>query len=89
MRKVLRFLLERIRPKMTAIEQSKDLNTVKNEELVGSQQTYELIVSQSKKNKSIALNIVREEKYDSTYTKTINDEEIGYFVKKNSKNVSK
>lgn len=65
-----------------SIEESKDLDTIKIEELVGSLQTYELTISQSKKNKSIAMNIVREEKYDSTDAKIINDEKIAYFAKK-------
>ncbi|XP_022868632.1 uncharacterized protein LOC111388180 [Olea europaea var. sylvestris] len=45
-RKVLRSLPERFRPKVTAIEESKDLDEVKIEELVGSLQTYELTLSQ-------------------------------------------
>lgn len=53
---------------------------VKIEELVESLQTYELILSQTKKNKSIALNTVRED-YDSTHVETINDEKIAYFLK--------
>ncbi|XP_022897819.1 uncharacterized protein LOC111411529 [Olea europaea var. sylvestris] len=44
-RKVLRSLPKRFRPKVTAIEESKDLDTVKIEELVGSLQTYELTIS--------------------------------------------
>jgi hypothetical protein len=49
-RKILRFLLERFRPKVTAIEESKDLDTIKIEELVGSLQTYKLTFPQLKKN---------------------------------------
>jgi hypothetical protein len=41
-RKILRSLSERFRIKMTAIEESKDLEEIKIEELVGSLQTYEL-----------------------------------------------
>lgn len=44
-RKVLRSRPERFRPKVAAIEESKDLDEVKIEELVGSLQTYELTVT--------------------------------------------
>ncbi|KAB1227705.1 hypothetical protein CJ030_MR1G005712 [Morella rubra] len=60
-RKVMRSLPERFRSKVTAIEESKDLDTVKIEELVGSLQTYEVSLPQPKKNKSIALRSVKEE----------------------------
>ncbi|XP_022854061.1 uncharacterized protein LOC111375463 [Olea europaea var. sylvestris] len=47
-RKVLRSLPERFRPKVTMIEESMDLDMIKIEELVGSLQTYELTISQPK-----------------------------------------
>ncbi|XP_022891832.1 uncharacterized protein LOC111406675 [Olea europaea var. sylvestris] len=81
-RKVLRSLPERFRPKVTVIEESKDLDTVKIEELVRSLQTYELTISQPRKKKSIALNTVREEEFKSSDVETLRDEEIAYFVKK-------
>ncbi|XP_022877017.1 uncharacterized protein LOC111395263 [Olea europaea var. sylvestris] len=81
-RKVLRSLPERFRPKVTAIEERKDLDTVKIEELVGSLQIDELTISLPRKNKSIALNTVREEKSESSDVETLRDEEIAYFVKK-------
>ncbi|XP_022859009.1 uncharacterized protein LOC111379803 [Olea europaea var. sylvestris] len=81
-RKVLRSLPERFRPKVTAIEESKDLDTIKIEELVGSLQIYELAISQPRKNKSIALNTVREGEFESFDMETLKDEEIAYFVKK-------
>ncbi|CAI9778670.1 unnamed protein product [Fraxinus pennsylvanica] len=43
--KVLRSLPEKFRPKVTAIEESKDLNSVKVEKLVGSLQIYEYHLS--------------------------------------------
>ncbi|XP_022876710.1 uncharacterized protein LOC111394893 [Olea europaea var. sylvestris] len=81
-RKVLRSLPKRFRPKVTATEESKDLDTVKIEELVGSLQTYELTISQPRKNKSITLNTIREEESESSVVETLRDEEIVYFVKK-------
>ena len=41
-RKILRSLLESFRAKVTAVEESKDLDEIKIQELIGSLQTYEL-----------------------------------------------
>ena len=41
-RKILRSLPESFRAKVTAIEESKDLDEIKIQELIGSLQTYEL-----------------------------------------------
>ena len=41
-RKILRSLLESFRAKVTTIEESKELNEIKVQELIGSLQTYEL-----------------------------------------------
>jgi hypothetical protein len=54
-RKILRSLPERFRIKVTTIEESKDLEEMKIEELVGSLQTYELYLPLVKKLKTIAL----------------------------------
>jgi hypothetical protein len=54
-RKILRSLPERFRIKVMTIEQSKDLEEMKIEELVGSLQTYELSLPPVKKLKTIAL----------------------------------
>jgi hypothetical protein len=54
-RKIIRSLPERFRIKVTAIEESKDLEEMKIEELVGSPQTYELSLPPVKKIKTIAL----------------------------------
>jgi len=53
--KILRSLPERFRIKVTTIEESKDLEEMKIEELVGSLQTYELFLPSVKKLKTIAL----------------------------------
>jgi hypothetical protein len=50
-RKILRSLLERFRIKVTTIEESKDLESMKIEELVGSLQTYEYSLPPVKKAK--------------------------------------
>jgi hypothetical protein len=54
-RKILRSLPERFRIKVTTIEERKDLEEMKIEELVGSLQTYELSLPPVKKLKIIAL----------------------------------
>ena len=57
-RKVLRSLPERFHAKITAIEESKDVNKIPLTELVGNLQTYELGLSRigkSGKSKSMAL----------------------------------
>jgi uncharacterized coiled-coil DUF342 family protein len=54
-RKILRSLPECFRIKVTTIEESKDLDEMKIEELVGSLQTYELSLPLVKKVKTIAL----------------------------------
>ena len=58
MRKVLRFLLERFHAKITAIEESKDIDKIPLTELVGNLQTYELglfRIGKSSKSKSMTL----------------------------------
>jgi hypothetical protein len=54
-RKILRSLPEYFRIKVTTIEESKDLEEMKIEELVGSLQTFELSLPPVKKLKTIAL----------------------------------
>ena len=57
-RKVLRFLLERFYAKITAIEESKDIDKIPLIELVDNLQTYELgltRIGKSSKSKSMAL----------------------------------
>jgi hypothetical protein len=54
-RKIFRSLPERFKIKVTTIEESKDLEEMKIEELVGSLQTYELSLPPVKKLKTIAL----------------------------------
>jgi hypothetical protein len=54
-RKILRSLPEHFRIKVTTIEETKDLEEMKIEELVGSLQTYELSLPPIKKLKTIAL----------------------------------
>ena len=59
-RKIFRSLPESFRAKVTAIEESKDLDDIKVQEVVGSLQTYELSLPNQRKSKSLALKIVNE-----------------------------
>jgi hypothetical protein len=54
-RKILRSLSERFKIKVTTIEESKDLESMKIEELVGSLQTYKYCLPPIKKAKTITL----------------------------------
>jgi hypothetical protein len=54
-KKILKSLPERFRIKVTTIEESMDLDSMKIEELVGSLQTYEYSLPPVKKAKAIAL----------------------------------
>ena len=54
-RKILRSLTEDFRPKVTAITESKDVDSIPIDELEGSLQSYELDLPKTSKSKSIAL----------------------------------
>ncbi|XP_070682364.1 uncharacterized protein [Malus domestica] len=73
-KKILRSLPMRFHAKRTAIEESKDLNTYKLEQLIGSLQTYELELPDSKKMKIIALKAVKEEESDGSIEDLSEDE---------------
>ena len=45
---------------MTAIEESKDLDEIKVQELIGSLQTYELSLPNQRKSKSLSLKTINE-----------------------------
>ena len=59
-RKILRSLPESFCAKVMAIEESKDLDEIKVQELVGSLQTYELSLPTQRKSKSLALKTINE-----------------------------
>ena len=64
-RKILRSLPESFRAKVTAIEESKDLDEIKIQELIGSLQTYELGLPSHKSSKSLTLKTITERMYNS------------------------
>ena len=57
-RKILRSLTENFRPKVTAITESKDVDSIPIDKLVGSLQSYELDLPKTSKSKSMALKSV-------------------------------
>ena len=63
---------------MTAIEESKDLDEIKVQELIGSLQTYELSLPSQRKSKSLALKTINEriEAQDSSEENDV-EKEIG------------
>ena len=68
-RKVLRPILERFHAKITAIEESKDIDKIPLTELVGNLQTYKLEltrIGKSGKSKSMALKVKSSDTDDSS-----------------------
>ena len=57
-RKILRSLLESFQAKVTAIKESKNLDEIKIQELIGSLQTYELGLPSHKSSKSLAFKTI-------------------------------
>ena len=57
-RKIFRFLIEDFRPKVTVITESKDVDSIPVNELVGSLQSYKLDIPKTKKSKSMAFKSV-------------------------------
>ena len=64
-RKILRFLPESFRDKVTTVEERNDLDEIKIQELIGYLQTYELKLPSHKSSKSLALKTTIERMDDS------------------------
>ena len=81
-RKIFRSLPESFRAKVIAIEESKDLDDIKVQELIGSLQTYELSLPNQRKSKSLALKTVNErvDVHDSSEDDAIK-KDIAYLAK--------
>ena len=62
-RKILRSLTKDFRPKVTAIIESKDVDTIPVDELVGSLQSYESNLHKTNNSKSMALKSVDDINY--------------------------
>ena len=57
-KKILRSLTENFKPKMTTITETKDVDSIPIDELVGSLQSYELDLPKTNKSKLMALKLV-------------------------------
>ena len=79
-RKILRSLPESFRAKVTAIEESKDLDEIKIQELIGSLQTYELGLPFHKSSKSLALKTITE-RMDSSFEEDDVEKEVAFLAK--------
>ena len=75
-------MLESICAKVTAIEDSKDHDDIKVQELIGSLQTYELSLPSQRKSKSLALKMTNErvEAHNSLDADVV-DKDVAYLVK--------
>jgi len=67
--------------KVTTIEESKDLDTMKIEELVGSLQTYEFSLPPLRKTKSIALKAAKEKSNNSSDEDYDDDDGFALFAR--------
>ena len=81
-RKILQPLPESFCTKVTAIEESKDVDDIKVQELIGSLQTYELSLPSQRKRKSLALKTINErvEAHDSSDEDVV-EKEVAYLAK--------
>ena len=80
MRKVLRSLPEIFRTKVISIEERKDLDKIKIQELIGSLQTCELKLPSHKSSKSLALKTINERTSDSSNEDDV-EKEVTYLAK--------
>ena len=73
---------ESFRAKVAVIEESKDLDDIKVQELIGSLQTYELSLPSQRKRKSIALKMINErvEAHDPSDEDVV-EKEVSYLAK--------
>ena len=79
-KKILRSLTEDFTPKVTAITESKDVDSIPVDELVGSLQSYELDLSKTSKSKSMALKSVDDVEV-SGFNDDLSTTEIAYLTK--------
>ena len=77
---------ESFHAKVTAIEESKDLDDIKVQELIGSLQTYELSLPSQRKSKSLALKAINERvKAHDSLDEDVVDKDVAYLVNNFSK----
>ena len=79
-RKILRSLTEHFRPKVTIITESKDVDSIPVNELVGSLHSYKLDLSKINKYKSMALKLV-DDVDNNGFDDELSSIKIAYLVK--------
>ena len=79
-RKIMRSLPESFRAKVTAIEESKNLDEIKIQELIGSLQTYELGLPSHKSSKPLALKTITE-RMDNSFEEDDVEKEVAFLAK--------
>ena len=79
-RKILRSLTENFRPKVTTINESKDIDSILVDELVGSLQSYESDLPKNNKSKSMALKSI-DDVDDCGFDDEFSSTEIAYLAK--------
>ena len=77
-KKIMRSLPEKFSSKVIAIEEAKDLDSMKVKDLMGSLRAFEMTLKQRKKEKSITLKTVHEEE---DYNKWGDDDELALITK--------
>ena len=78
--KILRSLTEDFRPKVTTITESKNVDSISIDELIGSLQSYELDLPKTSKSKSMALKSVDDVDVNGFYNE-LSATEIDYLAK--------
>ena len=81
-RKILWSLPESFRAKVTAIEESKDLDEIKVQELVSLLQTYKLSLPTQRKSKSLALKTINERaEAHGSWDEDVIEKDVAYLAK--------
>ena len=81
-RKILRSLSESFHAKVIAIEESKDLDEIKVQELISSLQTYELSLPNLRKSKSLTLKTINERvEAHSSSNEDVVEKDVAYLAK--------
>ena len=79
-RKILRFLTEDFRPKVTVITKSKDMDSIPINEFVGSLQSYDLDLPKTNKSKSMDLKSI-DDVDDNRFDDELSSTKIAYLGK--------
>ena len=87
-RKILRYIPKRFRPKVTTIEERKDIDFMRVDELVVFIQTYEMILPSSQKPKDFAFKAYENEERDIEMSYDITKDELTDMVKRIKKKSS-